>query len=308
MSFTSEIKTQLAKNSQSKKCCQKALLSALLKVDGSLHIENKKLSLESHTENSSVARMLKKILTEYGLSANVSIRRSVLQGHTNYAVVVASQPKLELLLSDLGLLVSGSKYNYGIPEKFINSKCCAKSYLTGIFLGAGYLSHPKQSYHLGFDLANAELATDIVGVLSSYQIKAHVSQKKNNIVLSLQTFDDVCDFLALIGASGPLFYYQDIKIIKEIKNKVNRLINFETANVEKVIKSARRQINNIAVIDENYGLEKLSPALKEIVCLRVDNPEASLEELAGLANPKLSKSAVNHRLRRISELAKIYKT
>lgn len=305
MSFTAEVKEELARVLPKRACCPKAELAALIRVEGTLHIVGKgRFRLEVATETAPVARKTIKLMHEiYGLKTELTVRRSVLHKANNYLITVGSQPKLGGALADLGILDDEHHLAYGVACKLVRKDCCAISYLRGAFLGGGFVADPHGDFHFELTAETPEMAEDLVALMTRFGIEAKVTQRRGAYAVYLKGAEPIVTFLALVGAHRALLRTEDVRIIKGMRNDVNRLVNAETANLQKSAEAAMDQLEDIRRLSTSRGLENLPPALRELAELRLEHPDVSLRELGELADPPLSKSAVYHRIRRMQELA-----
>jgi len=305
MSFTAEVKEELARVLPKRACCPKAELAALIRVEGTLHIVGKgRFRLEVATETAPVARKTIKLMHEiYGLKTELTVRRSVLHKANNYLITVGSQPKLGGALADLGILDDEHHLAYGVASKLVRKDCCAISYLRGAFLGGGFVADPHGDFHFELTAETPEMAEDLVALMTRFGIEAKVTQRRGAYAVYLKGAEPIVTFLALVGAHRALLRTEDVRIIKGMRNDVNRLVNAETANLQKSAEAAMDQLEDIRRLSTSRGLENLPPALRELAELRLEHPDVSLRELGELADPPLSKSAVYHRIRRMQELA-----
>ncbi|MBE0448045.1 MAG: DNA-binding protein WhiA, partial [Actinobacteria bacterium] len=182
--------------------------------------------------------------------------------------------------------------------------CCVVSYLRGAFLGGGFVSNPKGDYHFELTTDNTEFALDLQALISRVGLHAKVSDRKRNFAVYIKDSEEILQFLALIGAYNAILKWEDERIIREVRGHVNRLVNCDTANVNKAVNAAAGQIDDIALVDFEIGLENLPASLQEFARVRVEYPYVSLRELGELFDPPISKSAIYHRARRLSQLAK----
>jgi DNA-binding protein WhiA len=305
MSFTSEVKDELSRVASPKACCPKAELAALVRVEGTLHLAGaERFRLEVATETAPVARKAIKLLHElYGLKTELTVRRSVLHKTNNYLITVPSQPPLVGALTDLGILDDTLGLAYGVPGKLTRRDCCAISYLRGAFLGGGFVADPHGDFHFELTAESEQLALDLVRLMRRFGIEARVTRRRGLFAIYLKGAEPIVTFLALVGAHRALLRTEDVRIIKSMRNDVNRLVNAETANLQKSTDAAMSQVGDIRSLVESGGLDRLPRALHELADLRLEHPEVSLRELGELADPPLSKSAVYHRIRRIEALA-----
>jgi DNA-binding protein WhiA len=301
-----EIKSELAKLQPKRACCRRAQVSAIIHMDGTLHIlGNERLSLDISTENAAVARLIFKFLTDaFQLEVESIVRRSVLHKVNNYLIHIPDQSTLSQALNELGILDNHMFPVQGIMHRVIKRDCCAVAYLRGAFLGGGSISDPKGDYHFELTTDNEEFANDLHGLINRFNLHAKINDRKKNFAVYMKDSEEILTFLAMIGAYSALLKWEDERIIKGMRAQVNRLVNCDTANLDKVVAASADQIDDIQTIDELLGLGNLSNSLQEFARLRVEYPYVSLRELGELFNPPLSKSAVNHRARRIVELAK----
>lgn len=305
MSFTAEVKEELSRVMPSRGCCPRAELSALMRVEGTIHIAGgERYRLEMATETAPVARKAIKLMhTLYGLSTELTVRRSVLHKTNNYLITVPSQPGLAPALTDLGILDESMGLAYGVPTRLVRKDCCAVSYLRGAFLGGGFVADPHGDFHFELTAETEQYARDLVGLMSRFGIAARVTRRRGLYAVYLKGAEPIVNFLALVGAHRALLRTEDVRILKSMRNDVNRLVNAETANVQKSAEAALSQIEDIRYVVEHHGLEWLPPALRELAQLRLEHPDVSIRELGESAQPPLSKSAVYHRIRRIEALA-----
>jgi DNA-binding protein WhiA len=304
VSFTAEVKDELSRIEPKRQCCLKAELAALVRIEGTLHITGpNRYRLEIATETAPVARAVIKLLHGvYQLKTELTVRRSVLHKTNNYLITVPSQPKLASALSELGI-VGDDGFSIGIDPKLVKRDCCAISYLRGAFLGGGFVADPHGDFHFELTAETEQLAEDLVGLMGRFDIEARVARRRGTFAVYLKGAEPIVTFLALVGAHRALLRTEDVRIIKSMRNDVNRLVNAEIANQQKTAEAAVTQIESINALSASVGLENLPPALRELAELRLVNPDVSLRELGELADPPLTKSAVYHRVRRIEELA-----
>jgi hypothetical protein len=304
VSFTAEVKDELSRVDPARGCCSKSELAALVRIEGTLHFSGSdRYRLEIATETASVARTVIKLLHGvYDLKTELTVRRSVLHKTNNYLITVPSQPRLAAALGELGILGEDG-FSLGIDPALVKRDCCAIAYLRGAFLGGGFVADPHGDFHFELTAESEQLAEDLVTLMARFDIEARVAQRRGTYAVYLKGAEPIITFLALVGAHRALLRTEDVRIVKSMRNDVNRLVNAEIANQAKTAEAALSQIEAIELLDAVRGLENLPPALQELARLRVENPEVSLRELGELADPPLSKSAVYHRVRRIEELA-----
>jgi DNA-binding protein WhiA len=305
VSFTAEVKDELSRIEPKRQCCLKAELAALVRIEGTLHITGReRYRLEIATETAPVARKTIKLLHGlYDLKTELTVRRSVLHKTNNYLITVVSQPRLPQALNELGILDDALALTYGISPRLVRRDCCAIAYLRGAFLGGGFVADPHGDFHFELTAETAPMAEDLRALMGRFGIHAKVTQRRGLHAVYLKGAEPIVTFLALVGAHRALLRTEDVRIVKSMRNDVNRLVNAETANLQKSAQAALCQIEAIRTLKATRGLESLPRALRELAELRLEHPDVSLRELGELADPPLSKSAVYHRIRRIEELA-----
>lgn len=309
MSFSSITKNELARIYPEDLKCRIAELAALIRMIGTISIYgNKKMSLSLVTENASVARLVFKLIKDvFDVTAEAMVRRS---GHLkkalSYLVLVADREDAEMILKKAGILKydenNNIKLNYGIEKNLIEGSSSKRAYLRGAFLGGGSVSDPEKTYHLEFITHSIEHGKDLSKLINSYHLHSKVIARKNNYVVYLKEGEQIVDVLNIIGAHNSLLNLENIRVYKEMRNNVNRLVNCETANLTKTINASLRQVENINYIKETVGLDYLPKNLKEIAQMRINYPDLSLKELGQMLVPPVGKSGVNHRLRKIEEI------
>ena len=305
MSFTAEVKEELSRVMPQRQCCPKAELAALIRVEGSLHIAGaERMRLEMATETAPVARKAIKLMHQlYGLKTELTVRRSVLHKTNNYLITVPSQPPLPGALTDLGILDEEAGLAYGVPARLVRRDCCAISYLRGAFLGGGFVADPHGDFHFELTAETEQVARDLVGLMARFGIEAKVTRRRGLYAVYLKGAEPIVTFLALVGAHRALLRTEDVRIIKSMRNDVNRLVNAETANLQKSAEAAISQVEDIRYLADFVSVDGLPPALQELARLRLEHPDVSIRELGELASPPLSKSAVYHRIRRLEQMA-----
>ncbi len=305
MSFSDDVKNEIARKEDLDSCCQLAELAALIQLDGGLGIVNHGLALRLKSQNAAVARRVYKLLQEqYNFFTEIRVRKKMYLDKRNYYIIkVPPQEGVKELLLKAGVIEEGYQIKYSIKRDFLDKSCCQKGYLRGLFLAAGSVNHPDNGYHLEITVNNQSYAKEVIRIFDRFNIEIKQRKKDNNYLLYLKNSDNIVKLLSIIGAHSALLKFENTRVYKEIRNNVNRLVNCETANLNKTLAAAQQQLKDIEVIEEKEGLKKLSQSLKEIAIMRKKHPYASLKELGELLEPSLSKSGVNNRLRRIKRKA-----
>ncbi len=309
MSFSADVKNEMARSEEEKRCCMLAEIAGFIRMCGSVKLSGRgKFDLRLTTENPAIARLfLKRIKSYFGVGANLKIGQSNLlkKGHV-YELTIGTEDNAEQILRETGILRVREGSNYfadDISSDITRTRCCKRAYLRGTFLGAGTISHPEKGYHMEIVCSSELLAGDLKRLINSFGFRAKVTGRKNSFVVYLKESEQISDFLALLGASNQVMEFENVRIVKELRNKTNRIVNCESANLDKTIDSAARQMETIRLIQSKRGLASLPEKLREIAELRLEHPESSLTELGQLLEPPLKKSGVNHRFRKIEEIA-----
>ena len=306
MSFSHEIKNELAHLEPERRCCEIAEHAGNVRMEGNIMIGSRNgIGLELVTENNAVARKAYKGLKKlFQVETEITVqRRNRLKKNNVYLVRVPGQPKVMEVLDVLGLTKDGLMYNPEISAELVKKECCRRSYLRGVFLGAGSLSDPMNSYHLEIVANSEEYAESLVKLIETFGLHPKISSRKNVLLVYLKESEQIADFLNIIGAHQALLELENIRIQKEMRNQVNRLVNCESANMNKTIDAAYKQRMNIELIQKYHGFEKLNEGLRAVAEARLEYPEVSLKELGTLMDPPIGKSGINHRMRKLEELA-----
>ena len=303
MSYASEVKKELTMlevhfgNA-------KAELMALIRMNGSLGIYNHKFVLNVQTENPAIARRIYKLLKQfYDIDSELLVRRKM-KLKKNNLYIVRLKTGSDHILKDLDIL-DGFQIKETVPLKFLDDDAKVRSYLRGAFLAAGSVNNPETSrYHLEIYSLYEDHNNTICEMMNRYGLNARKTERRSGYITYLKEAEKIADFLSLIGATNSMLKFEDIRIVRDMRNSVNRIVNCETANMNKVADAARKQIENIDYIERTVGLNKLPDKLQAVAQARKAHPEVSLKELGELvAGGPISKSGVNHRLRKINEFA-----
>ncbi len=304
MSFSSDVKNSIVRavSNYSKRIekliCGVLQSSAVLKYD-----DHGKDYLSLSSENASLVKMIKRYadsLPSYMGVCKLQKAKRV-KNRMRYSLVLSHG---EEFLNLHGISFYDGKISLQISNKINHRIQRKKDYVSGFFLGAGSISDPTKSYHLEFLCKEEEQAKSLVNLLNDLEIKAKYIKRISLWLVYIKDSEIIADLLSVMGADSGRFRYEDTKIIKNIRNIVNRQVNCDTANLAKIADVAKRQVEAIKLIEERVGLESLSPKLREAAELRLSEPELSLVDLGKLFHPPLGKSGVNHRLKRIEKIAK----
>lgn len=300
MSFSNDVKNELSRIETNEACCDKAELLGVLRMSGAIIIRGSHVGIHFSTENAALARRVLQILkNNYQVQTEVVITRSRrLKKNNRYQVRVIPAPQVSRALTELQLLSVESD----LKNPLLNNHCCKRAFLRGAFLGGGSISRPSSDYHLEMVTGNEDFADSIIKVMHSFSLKAKLTDRKNDFIVYLKDGESITKFLSVIGAHKSMMDFENVRILKEMRNNVNRVVNCETANLNKVVKAAVRQVNCIKFIDEHLGLSELPQALQDTARLRLEHQDASLNELVEYAGG-IGKSGINHRLKKLQEIA-----
>lgn len=292
-------------------CCMMSELGAVVAVSGVIkETDRNDFHLKIVTENAAFARRIFSFIRRLcEIHPDVTIRRSSkLKKHISYTLWVTAVNGAALLLDKIGMLDGSGKGNMQKSVHFdinrlVKKDCCKKAFLRGAFLAGGSISDPEKTYHLEITTHTMSLAQELSKLTGSFHLNARIIKRKGNYVTYLKEGEHIVDFLNVAGAHLALLELENIRILKGMRNDVNRIVNCETANLEKTVAASLRQVENIEYIRDYVGFEKLPESLQEIARLRVEHSDASLKELGEMLTPPLGKSGVNHRLRKLDEIA-----
>lgn len=294
MSFSGEIKKELVKLESDARHCQIAELAAILCYMGAVRTDAVGArSIEMPADAPLVASRCQLLLEKLQL---------VEQGTQDWKGFGFDK-------NDTGVInkiLQTIKYSGAdglVNPLVIKSLCCKRACLRGAFLSIGSMSNPEKGYHLEFVCSDVQQAGQLVEMLLFYEIHARVVARKKYQVVYLKESEEIVELLNVIGAHISLMKLENLRILKDMRNSINRQVNCETANITKTVNAAAKQIEDIQYIREHYGFDNLADPLRQIAELRLEHPDAALKELGEYLTPKVGKSGVNHRLRKLSELA-----
>ena len=308
MTFSLDTKNELSRLDLEDKRYQLVELAALVRMNGTISISSRRVNLKFATENAAIARRIFSIIkTLYNTEVEVMVRKnSQLKKNNSYLIVINKGAPSRKLLEDVGFLRKDKPgvHHYEIPQELIEDNLCKRAYIRGAFLGGGSISNPEKTYHLEFVTNNEDFAEDLSKIINSFGLKSKVINRKDNYVVYLKESEQIGDLLNIIGSHQALLRFEDIRVLKDVRNNINRIVNCETANLSKTIDASMRQIQHIEIINNKLGLSSLPENLKILAEIRINNPDASLKEIGQMLDPPIGKSGVNHRFRKIETIAK----
>lgn len=303
MSYASEVKKELT-GLEVHRGNAKAELMALIRMNGSVGLANHQLVLNVATESPAIARRIYTLIKDfYQIETDILVRRKMKLKKNNTYVVRLRYHARELL-TDLGI-IDGLSIREDVPMELLKNDLMIRSYLRGAFLAGGSVNNPETSrYHLEIYSLYEEHNETIAKMINRYHLNARTTSRRSGYIVYLKEAEKIANFLQLIGATSAMLKFENIRIVRDMRNSVNRLVNCENANMDKVANASNRQIENIRLIDQRMGLNQLPPKLQMIAKTRLAHQEVSLKELGELVpDGPISKSGVNHRLRKINQYA-----
>lgn len=311
MSFSSKVKEELYTHISSARHCQLAELTAILHFNGSIGSGNKGNFLQIRAENALVVRKCFTLLQKtFNISTETKVEHETTAG--GYVLKLENQELVRKILQATKFLDSsgnfhGERNTAGLREPvnrmIIKNSCCQRAFLRGAFLSSGSMSDPDKGYHLEIVCSLEAQAEQIRELLAGFEIEARIVQRKKYYVVYIKEGSGISDFLNVAEAHVALMEFENSRVVRDVRNSVNRRVNCETANITKTVNAAARQVDDILLIQEKYGFENLPDNLREMAEVRLEHPDAPLKELGAFLNPPVGKSGVNHRLRKLCEMA-----
>ena len=309
MSFSGTVKEELLHAGSTSRHCQIAEIAAIIQFCGRIRrTPQGDPGISIQTENPVVARKTFTLLKKtFNIYTSVLVRQIMKQSRTLVYVLTIERPR------DVMKLLEALKwYRNGVlsvqeamtaDEMLIKNSCCRRAFLRGAYLTVGSMSDPEKSYHLEFVCPGLGQAKQLAQILNDFNLEAKIIERKNHYVVYIKEGSCIVDLLNIMEAHVALMELENLRIVKEMRNSINRRVNCETANITKTVNASSKQIQDIQYLKDHYGMENLPENLKEMAEVRLENPDAPLKELGNYLNPMVGKSGVNHRLRKLSELA-----
>ncbi len=307
MSFSGTVKEELTRHIDSARHCNLAELAAILNSCGSVELTGHGSELVVQAENETI---LRKCFTLLQKAFNIETVIAAEEGsHSkrgkSFALKLQGDTVWENVLDGTKMMVDSAGRGLRLREHCLitQKECCKRAFIRGAFLSSGSISDPNKGYHFEIVFQDEEKAKQIQTMIHSFHIDAKIVQRKKSFVVYVKEGAQIVDMLAIMGASVALMDLENIRILKEMRNSVNRKVNCETANINKTVSAAVKQIEDIRLIEERRGFDSLPENLSEIANLRLQYPDASLKELGMMLIPQVGKSGVNHRLRKLGAMA-----
>lgn len=309
MSFSSKVKEELSRQILPARHCQIAEIAAILSLCGRVKISAADhFSIEIHTENVAVARKYFTLLKKtFNISTDVLIRRGAyLKRNKTYIVAVREHDDALKVLQAAKLMDARGEIRENlslVSNVVVQNACCRRAFIRGAFLAAGSISAPEKFYHFEIVCPSMAKAEQLKNIIAAFDLEAKIVLRKKYYVVYIKEGSQIVDILNVMEAPLSLMELENIRILKEISNSVNRQVNCETANINKTVSAAVKQIEDIRFIRETIGFEGLPDGLREMALVRLERPQASLKELGEALEPPVGKSGVNHRLRKLGLMA-----
>ena len=306
MSFSVKVKEELSKQCPVARHCRIAEIAAIISMCGKISIsENGRYVVKIQTENIAVAKKYFTLLKKtYNIDTEILIKQSS-KVHMYTVALLDYEEAMKVLQASKLIDKSGEIHeNLSVSDNLIiQRECCKRAFIRGAFLVAGSISDPEKSYHFEIVCTSHDKAIQLQKIIQYFNIDAKIVERKKHFVVYIKEGSGIVDILNVMEAHISLMELENVRILKEMRNSVNRKVNCETANLNKTVSAAVKQIEDIKYIRDKAGLSILTEGLEEMAELRLDNPDASLKELGAMLSPTVGKSGVNHRLRKISEIA-----
>ncbi|MDY2777074.1 MAG: DNA-binding protein WhiA [Collinsella sp.] len=304
MSFSAEVRDELARREPQCEYCDLATLAALVRVCGTLSLAGQgRYRLQVATETGAVARTMigltHKILK---LKTEFTVRRSVLHKVRNYLIALPDQPDLDKALVLLGILDRQGGLVRGVPHHVVARDCCRLAYIRGALIAGGFVADPRGDFHLEIAVQGAEFAQALADLIAGIGVPARVNARRGSFAVYIKSAEDIMRLLRAVGAERSVAEIKDARAVKSVKNDVNRRVNAELANQTRSAGAAQRQLELIEELEVRGLREGLPQALESFCRLRERHPDLSLRDLGELAEPPLSKSALHHRVLRLERL------
>ena len=308
MSFSGNVKEELSHQIAQARHCRIAELAALISMCGAVVITpGEKYRIKIHTEKIAVARKCFTLVTKtFNIRTDISVRRNLEKGSETYMLVIREhEDALRILQATKLIGEREDAYSalHIVDPILVQQPCCKRAFLRGAFLAAGSMSDPNKAYHFEIVCTTVNMAEQLRRMMCSFSMDAKIVARKKMYVVYLKEGAQLVDMLNIMEAHVSLMELENVRILKEMRNAVNRKVNCETANINKTVSAAVKQVEDIRYIQQTIGLDKLSDGLKEMAILRLEHPDATLKELGEISDPPVGKSGVNHRLRKIGEIA-----
>ncbi len=308
MSFSSEVKHELARMVPEARHCQIAELAAIVSICGNVQIsESDRYKLKIRTENISVARKCFTLIKKtFNMETDISNFKSGNKKSCIYEVAIRQHEDAIRVLQATKIMDEYGEIREELSlvrNIVMRQQCCKRAFIRGAFLAAGSMSDPTKSYHFEIVCASEGKAKQLESIINSFDVDAKIVLRKKNYVVYLKEGAQIVDVLNIMEAHVALMELENVRILKDMRNSINRKVNCETANINKTVSAAVKQVNDIVFIRDTIGLDNLAESLQEVAEIRLKYQDLPLKELGEMLTSPLGKSGVNHRLRKLGIIA-----
>ncbi len=308
MSFASDARGELAREACRERCCARSELAAALLCSGGISFKGLgRYALSITATDGAVARRYFSILKQFwGVTAEIrTLHTDALNGQVRYQLQIPQDSSIQLL-EETRLMDPEALFGVRMAPRpeLVEGDCCKRAFLRSTFLLCGAVSSPEREYHFEMALPNEDLADYVIEIMKYYEMPTKKACRKAKFVVYLKSAEEISAALSLIGAGAAVLKLEEARIRKDFRNRINRQMNCDSSNIDRVMAASSAQIEDIRYLESEVGLEKLPKNLEAMARLRLENPEVSLTALGELLDPPIGKSGVNARLRRISEIAR----
>lgn len=300
MSFSSDLKKEISTKIDKAEHCRIAELSGIFSLNARLYNDSNVPYIRIKTD---VTYMMDIVLKMIRLLFDFTKAEIMIdeEESENASVTIIGDKAVEQVLMKLKLTEDDTRLSS--DDNIIQKECCKKAFLRGLFLARGSVNDPNKSYQMEIVVSNEYRVDQLIHILNSFGLEPKSFKRRSHFVVYVKDSNSISEIIGILGASNAFMEFENIRIYKDLRNSINREVNCETANISKITEAAAKQINDIKLIEEKKGLKSLSAPLLELATIRLENPDLSLKELGDMVSPPIGKSGVNHRLRRISEIA-----
>ncbi len=311
MSFSSQVKAELAEHVSKARHCRLAELAAILESCSEIQLELPTIKIDS--ESSAVIKKVFTLLQKtFNIDTDILCQYGKGTGKVKqYSISLKEPAVIHRILHDVGFVSEQAgvrTLSLKMPDEMLQKNCCRKAYIRGAFLASGSINDPRKNYHIEFLSEDHERAERLQDFLRGFEIESRILERvrprgRAVYVLYLKDGEQIVDVLSVMKAHQSLMELENVRIVKDVRNKINRQVNCETANLNKTIGAAVKQVNDIQYLMQKGVLNQLPRVLIEMAHIRLDNEDLPLKDLGQLLHPPVSKSGVNHRLRKLSRIA-----
>jgi len=308
MSFSNDVRVELARIIPEKSCCQKAELWALLNLRATVETSSAGTRLlRTEVENAATASKIYKLLKlAYNLASTVKIKTKRRFKKSRLYVVETSIDGQSPFGADFEYVanrIETSNLTQPIKGSLPHKSCCRRAYLRGMFITRGFINRPEGNYHLELVINDSRTAIEVQKIMQRLDLPARISERQKNLILYIKESEKIVDFLRLVKASNALLEFENVRIVKSMRNQVNRQVNCETANLAKTVDASVRQVEMIEKLLSQIGIQGIPRSLRDLALLRIEHPDSTLKELGALLYPPLTKSGVAYRMKKLEDFA-----